>query len=115
MGSYVVQAVEAGQSATAPGTFQVTAQAASDLQWFETAAPTSLFPYAFESLAAGVTNDGTTDAQVPPFTISVSGLYTGSPLPGYDYTPTPVGGSGFLYPGGTLGPGNRSERFTQAT
>ncbi len=42
---------------------------------------------------------------MPPFAISVSGLYTGSPLPGDDYTPTPVGGSDFLYPGGTLAPG----------
>ena len=51
VGSYSVEAVDAGQTVTAPGTFQITAQAVSDLQWFETATPSNLSPGQAEFLA----------------------------------------------------------------
>jgi RHS repeat-associated protein len=102
-GSYTVQAVNAGQTATAPGMFQITAAAPPDLQWFETAMPQQVSPGFAEYLTAGVTNDGTTDAQVPAFSVHAEGVYTSDPLVFGTSPPSPV--PDFLYPGGTLAPG----------
>ncbi len=112
-GSYTVQAVDGGQSATAPGTFQITAQGtsqgASDLKWFETAEPPAVSLQGAEFLTAGVKNVGTTDAQVPPFVITSAGLYNGggeqTSAGGQTNVFSTTTAVNFLYPGGTLAPG----------
>jgi RHS repeat-associated protein len=66
-GNYSVKAVDGSQSAVAPGTFQVTAQAASsNLQVYADSPPGGLVGMPFY-LSAGVINEGNTDIQIPEF------------------------------------------------
>ena len=110
-GAYTVQAKSGAQTASAPGSFEITAQPeVSDLEYSATSTPDGQVALGqFIADTATVTNVGSNDAQVPPLDVEFYGFSGAS-------EETEPDGSNYVfaepitepvnevYPGGTLAP-----------